>query len=220
MKRFSYALAGAILAISLVGCGNVRSILNRVNEDSREIEEKEDDEDSREIEEREDDEDSREIKESVLGRESEEEESSEGGYFEGRMGDTMKTYFFDYTVNSAYVCDEYEGYQPEEGKSLLVADVTVKNTFYESIVMFDTDFQVQWNSDAEEDWDVPITYYGNEMSDDQFPDEYELSVNEERSGLLVFEVPEDKKDFSISYLELFDDDSEGDVFFVYFTADR
>lgn len=214
MKRFSYALAGVVLAISLVGCGNARSILNRENEESREIEE------SRDSEEREDNEGSREIKESVLSRESEEEQSDEGGYFEGRMGDTMKTYFFDYTVNSAYVCDEYEGYQPEEGKSLLVADVTVKNTFYESIVMFDTDFQVQWNSDAEEDWDVPITYYGNEMSDDQLPDEYELSVNEERSGLLVFEVPEDRKDFSISYLELFDDDSEGDVFFVYFTADR
>lgn len=209
MKRFSYALAGVVLAISLVGCGSARSTLNRENEESREVEE-----------EREEDEDTREIKESVLGRESEEEDSSDGGYYEGRMGDTMETYFFDYTVNSAYVCDEYEGYTPEEGKSLMVADVTVKNTFYESIVMFDSDFQVQWNSDAEEDYDFPITFYGNEMSDEQLPEEYELSVNEERTGLLVFEVPDDKKDFSISYLELFDDDSEGDVFFVYFTANR
>ena len=34
----------------------------------------------------------------------------------------------------------------------------------------------------------------------------------------VFEVPEDSKDYSISYLEQFSNDTEGDVFFVYFTA--
>lgn len=50
------------------------------------------------------------------------------------------------------------------------------------------------------------------------PEEYDLSVNEERTGLLVFEVPEDSKDYSISYLEQFSNDTEGDVFFVYFTA--
>lgn len=36
--------------------------------------------------------------------------------------------------------------------------------------------------------------------------------------LLVFEVPEDSKDYSISYLEQFSNDTEGDVFFVFFTA--
>ena len=51
------------------------------------------------------------------------------------------------------------------------------------------------------------------------PGEYELGVNESRTGELVFDVPEDEKDFSISYLELFSDDSEGDTFFVYFTAE-
>lgn len=34
------------------------------------------------------------------------------GYGEGRMGDTMHTEFFDYTLNSAYLCDEFEGYTP------------------------------------------------------------------------------------------------------------
>ena len=31
------------------------------------------------------------------------------------FGAAMKTYFFTYTVNSAYVCSEFEGYQPAEG---------------------------------------------------------------------------------------------------------
>ena len=144
---------------------------------------------------------------------------AEDGYGEGRMGDTMHTYFFDYTVNSAYLCPEFEGYTP----TLLVADVTVKNTSTESIPMYDTDFQVQWNVDGE--YDVPITYYTDAVSDQQLPTEYELAVDEERTGLLVFEVPVDQKDFSISYLELFESDTseegeEGDVFFVYFTAEE
>ncbi len=211
MRKFSYALAGIALAVCLTGCSKASSVLNRDNEETQESE------------------GTQEIKESLFDRETEDDVddadsedgvSNEGDYGEGRMGDTMKTYFFDYTVNSAYVCEEFAGYQPAEGKDLLVADVTVKNTFNESIPMFDSDFQVQWNSDAEEDYDVPISYYGNEVSDEQLPESYELAINEEVTGLLVFEVPEGEKDFSISYLELFDDDSEGDVYFVFFTAEK
>ena len=130
---------------------------------------------------------------------------AEDGYAEGRLGDTMHTYFFDYTVNSAYLCDTFEGYTPIlDGYRLLVADVTVKNTNRESIPMYDTDFQVRWSDTSE--------------------DAYDLAVDEERTGLLVFEVPEGETDFSISYLELFDDGTEegssGDTFFVYFTAEE
>ena len=208
MKKFIYVLTGIILALSLAGCSSVKSASGSAREESQESEESSD---VREFQ--------------VSQEESEEEDSQEdqdffGGYEEGRFGDTMETYFFDYTVNSAYLCDEYNGYLPLDGNRLLVAEVTVKNTFTESIEMYDTDFQVQWNTDGEDDYDVPITYYEDPVSDDQLPAVYELSVNEEKTGLLVFEVPEGYKDFSISYLELFDDDSEGDVFFVYFTADE
>lgn len=147
------------------------------------------------------------------------EGEAQDGYGEGRMGDTMHTEFFDYTVNSAYLCDDYEDYIPAEGYRLLVADVTVKNTFNESIPMFDTDFQAQWTDDSEDAYVLPLTYYMDQVSDQQLPTEYELAVDEERTGALVFEVPEGEKDFSISYLELFEDGSEGDVFFVYFTAE-
>ena len=34
------------------------------------------------------------------------------GSSEGRTGDTMETYFFDFTVNSAYLTSDYEGYTP------------------------------------------------------------------------------------------------------------
>lgn len=148
---------------------------------------------------------------------------AEDGYAEGRIGDTMHTYFFDYTVNSAYVCDGFEGYVPADGNELLVAEVTVKNTGRASVEMYDTDFQVQWNGDSEEDFGYPITFDGTEtgaptVSDSQLPAIYTLGVNEEETGLLVYEVPAGNQDFSISYLEEFDDESSGDVFFVFFSA--
>lgn len=227
MKKFTLALVGIALAFSLVGCGSLKSTVN----ENKESQEQEDDREEREIRE------TREERETRAARETREEEeepieesveepvqaegiTAQGGYGEGRMGDTMKTYFFDYTVNSAYLCDEFNGYVPAEGNRLLVAEITVKNTFNESIIMYDTDFQVQWNSTGEDDYDFPITFYADPVSEEQLPAEYELGINKDRTGLLVFEIPEERKDFSISYLELFDDDSEGNVFFVFFTAEE
>ena len=90
--------------------------------------------------------------------------------------------------------------------------------------MYYTDFQVQWSDTSEDAYEFPITYYTDAVSDQQLPTEYDLAVDEERTGLLVFEVPEGETDFSISYLELFDDGTEegssGDTFFVYFTAEE
>lgn len=143
----------------------------------------------------------------------------EDGYAEGRMGSTMRTYFFDYTVNSAFVCSEYEGYTPAEGNELLVVDMTVKNTFHESLSMFDTDFQAQWNDSAEDAYSYPVEN-GDGISTKILPGEYTLNVDESRSGQLFFEVPAGHKDFSISYMEFFDDNSTGDTFFVFFTADQ
>ena len=118
---------------------------------------------------------------------------------------------------SDVVTADDDGYA--EGNKLLVAELTVKNTDRSTVTMYDTDFQIQWGDDDDDDaFDAPITYYSDAVSDDQLPEEYDLSVNEERTGLLVFEVPEDSKDYSISYLEQFSNDTKGDVFFVYFTA--
>lgn len=227
MKKFTLALVGIALAFSLVGCGSLKSTVN----ENKESQEQEDDREERETRETREDRETRAARETREEEEEPVEESVEepaqaegitaqGGYGEGRMGDTMKTYFFDYTVNSAYLCDEFNGYVPAEGNRLLVAEITVKNTFNESIVMYDTDFQVQWNSTGEDDYDFPITFYADPVSEEQLPAEYELGINKDRTGLLVFEIPEDRKDFSISYLELFDDDSEGNVFFVFFTAEE
>ena len=130
------------------------------------------------------------------------EVQAEDGFAEARIGDVVHSYFMDFTVNGAYTTAEYHGH-----------------------TMYDDDFQGQWSASAEtEEYAWPITE-GEDGSDldtvaeEQLPAQYELGVNESRTGMLVFDVPADEKDFSISHLELFDDGSEGDTFFVYFTAE-
>lgn len=213
MKKFSYVLAGVALSLCLVGCGDIKSMIGSAKEESQETVETKEAEETKEVEVPKEEE-----KEPESVPEAEDNTGSTGQYAEGRIGDTMKTYFFDYTVNSAYLCDEYNGYQPADGKCILVAEVTVKNTFNESIEMYDTDFQIQWNSAGADDYDFPITAYADPVSEEQLQSIYELGINEEVTGLLVYEVPTERKDFSISYLEQFDTGDEGDVYFVYFSA--
>lgn len=151
---------------------------------------------------------------------------AEDGFAEARIGDLVHSYFMDFSVNSAYTTSDYHGHTAPEGKKVLVVEMTIKNTFNESLPMYDDDFQGQWSTSAEtQEFAWPITEAEDgsgldTVADEQLPAEYELGVNESRTGDLVFDVPADEKDFSISHLELFDDNSEGDTFFVFFTAEE
>ena len=59
---------------------------------------------------------------------------------EGGIGDTLSNMFFDYTVLEATSPAEYDGYTAAEGNRLIVCSVKVKNTFGETIPMYDSDF--------------------------------------------------------------------------------
>ncbi len=150
---------------------------------------------------------------------------AEDGFGEARIGDLVHSRFMDFTVNSAYTTSAYHGHSAPEGKQVLVVEMTIKNTFKESLPMYDDDFQGQWSASTETDefaWPITEGEDGDldTVAEEQLPAEYELKVNETRTGTLVFDVPEDEKDFSISHMELFSDDSEGDTFFVFFTAEK
>lgn len=151
---------------------------------------------------------------------------AEDGYGEGRIGDVVHSVFMDFSVNSAYTTSNYHGYTAPEGMKVLVVEMTIKNTFNESLPMWDDDFQAQWTASGdtgEYSWPITENADGSDrdaVAGEQLPAAYELAVNESRTGVLAFDVPEDEKDFSISHLELFDDGSEGNTFFVYFTAKK
>lgn len=149
---------------------------------------------------------------------------NENGYAEGYLNDAMHSCFFDFTVKSAYLCDEYDAYVADDGYKFLVADITIKNTTASPITMFDVDFMIHWDDESEDSLDFPITYYlksTETINDEILPAEYDLASKETRSGLLVFTVPTgcENNPFAISYLEEFDDDTEGDIFFVWFVPE-
>lgn len=133
------------------------------------------------------------------------------GYAEGRMGDILRNSFFEYNVKSAQYVKEYAGYKPQDGYVLVDAVVEIKNIFGEPIPMFYDDFQIQW-SDGDKDFGYSI----EAIDDTMIPDEFELKRGETKEYHCVYEVPEGYTDYSISYLEIFEDKTEGDVFFVYF----
>ena len=141
------------------------------------------------------------------------------GYAEGKPGDAMHTYWFDYTVTGAYICTEYGGYRPKTGYEVLVVEMAVRNTFDERIPMFDDDFQAQWNDMSDNAYAWPIEE-AEFLGEDVLPSYYVLEEGQVAMGLLLFEVPMGYTEFSLAYWEIFDDDTYGDLFFLDFTADR
>ena len=140
--------------------------------------------------------------------------------YDGRIGSTMKTCWFNFSVDDAYyTTDSIGGYEASDGNELVVVELTLKNTFEESVPMFDTDFELIWNVDDKEKMTSVYCIF-DEVMDDQFPSEYDLEIDETRTGYLVFEAPKGTKDFAIGFLEQFESEEDGDIFLVYFTADK
>ena len=148
---------------------------------------------------------------------------NEPGVKYGYIGDTMSTVWFDFTVDDAYSCDRYQGYAPSAGYKLVIVTLSLKNNCGQSVDMWGDDFVILWGDDDDTyDMDIPLPAG---ISDDQFPDEYVLGINGSRTGVMVFEVPREFRDFSIGFMEIFESDTdpdgeEGDTFFVDFTAEE
>ena len=150
------------------------------------------------------------------------------GFAEGNMGDVLRTYWYDFSVDSAYTCAQLEDYVPAEGNQMLVVQVTVTNQMNFSLPMMDTDFQAQWSDDADEAYSYPITNKDDRtvnntgvepLTDDMLPEYWDLAIDETRTGILAYEVPVGEVDFSISTVEYFEDGTTGDTFFVFFTPE-
>lgn len=137
------------------------------------------------------------------------------GYAEGVVGTVFRTVFFDYRVDSVAFPSEYEGYIADDGMQLVDVKITIRNTFGEELPMYNCDFQIQWHDlgDGDEDYD-----FGIEMddSDTVMPFDYSLADEATCCYHIVYEVPAEAEEFSISFQEFFSDNTEGDVFFTYF----
>lgn len=139
----------------------------------------------------------------------------EDGTAQGGLNTVMHTAFFTFALTGAALHSTLGDYMPGLGQAVLAVDLEVKNTFSEAIPMFDTDFMLHWG-DGEEDQAYCLL---DTVADDQLPERYDLEKGQSRSGRLYFTVPQDAEDFTLTYLERFDDGTTGDAFSVTFTAD-
>lgn len=145
--------------------------------------------------------------------EGEDAQPGEAQIYSGRIGDVMKTIFFDFTVESAQYVESYGEYKPASGMVLVDVVISITNTQDYDMPMFNQDFIIQWGEGAQD------FSYGHEMSyelEGVMPYESHIPVGESAKHHLLFEVPEGEKDLSVAFLELFNDETTGDIFFVYF----
>lgn len=123
-------------------------------------------------------------------------DSFTGGSTEGGIGDTLKTEWFSFSVDSAETATEYAGYTPEDGNMLLDLVVTVTNTTDDEIEMYDADFYLDDPADTE--------YYVfslDPIDDTMMPLAYPLAPDETVTYHLVFEVSADSEGFKLLYTE-------------------
>lgn len=124
-----------------------------------------------------------------------------------QVGDKVETYWFQFTVDQVKTTDRWMDYQPQEGSRLAVCYLTLESTFSEAVPMNWADFVLVWGG-GEADGSYPIEYQGQE----QLPDEYSLIKGEERTGCLVFEVPQGVTRARLAFQELFNEGESDSVY--------
>ncbi len=140
-----------------------------------------------------------------------------GETFELNDGDTMSTAFFDMTVNSAKIASEIDGYVPNnDTDTFLIVNITVNNTFDsdDPIPMSDADFELGYNG-ADESLTI---FPESEFASDQLPSEYQIEKDGSVTGNLIYVVPSDADNFRIYYYDLWDDDFEGNKYWLPFSV--
>lgn len=138
----------------------------------------------------------------------------ENGLAKSEIGETMRTYWFDFTVSGSFLCNTFSGYTASEGSELLAVEITLENTFSDALPMRDNDFWVQWNEDSEDAYAYPLKTV-DAANSEVLSGSYNLDVNESVTGLLLFEVPGGYTEFAIVYLEVNSDEETGDAFIVH-----
>ena len=132
-------------------------------------------------------------------------------------GETVETYWFRFTVDSAQETDQWQGRQAEENFRLVVCGLTIQSTFESAVSMGRGDFVLQWetgeepeeDASAEEPWaGMEGVYPLPEYTDGQLPDEYELEAGERVEGQLVFQVPDEVTRAALMFEEYFADSTD------------
>lgn len=130
------------------------------------------------------------------------------------LDDKVSTAFFDYRVENVSVYQDYHGMRAREDHQIVAVKLKIENDENYPLPMGRYDFRLQWGLEGEE-FAYPETWYYRE----QLPNEYNIPEKESVSGELIFQVPQGQRNLSLAYLEIFENEGQGDAYFICFTVD-
>lgn len=142
---------------------------------------------------------------------SAEDSRSTGEFYEGEMGEVLENTFFSFCVNNAELAFEYEGVQSADGMQFVIIDLTVQNLLNGDTPMYDTDFFIEWGN-GDEEAAYPEVILNSAAT---LPETYTLAAGENITGKLVFSVPAECTRFYLSYVEIYEDEYQGDWYSIY-----
>lgn len=132
--------------------------------------------------------------------------------FTSSINEPLETSFFKYRINSATSLSSIGIVLPDSQNKFVIVNVTITNILPETLPMYYDDFQIKWGESAAE-MSSPIysIILGNKLKN-----KFYLEENESITGNLIFEVPSDKKELKLEYIEVFDSSLVGSTYQIKF----
>jgi hypothetical protein len=125
------------------------------------------------------------------------------GEVAAKTGETYQTKWFEFTVQSIEKVSEHLGYKAKEGHRLYKIPVTLKNTWNGAIPMGLFDFYMDAPDFDEYIWAIPP------LDGSMMPEKFDLQPGETVQYLMIFEVPANAADLSLSYTENYEGGNDG-----------
>lgn len=124
----------------------------------------------------------------------------------GKVGETYRTEWFNFTVHSIDEVASYAGYTAQDGYTLYDVKISETATFENQITMGTFDFFM--DADVFEDYAWPLDAWDDSM----MPESFELEPGESAEYHMVFEVPEGMQGLKLMYVEIDEADNVGATF--------
>lgn len=131
------------------------------------------------------------------------------------IGEVLNNEFFSLKVTDVYRYSSMGDYLPDDGFDFVAVNITVGNIFSESIPVGSYDYVLRWGEGEENSFEA--FQVGNLHTDYDirfFPDDTTLSVGTSKSGYVIFQAPSDSTELTLEYLEVYDDDFEGNTYHI------
>ncbi|MDR3254506.1 MAG: hypothetical protein LBT31_02925 [Synergistaceae bacterium] len=120
----------------------------------------------------------------------------------GEVGKTYSTKWFNFFIKSVKKVDEYAGYEPVAGNTLVDVVISEKCTFNEATDMSTDDFYL--DSAPFDEYVFPM----EPIDDTMMPLEFTLAPKEQREYHMLYEIPSDTVGLKLAYTER---DVEGNI---------